>query len=137
MQRELCGSFPYSASQILTGFDWFVIIDKLSYQDYYDTVDDAMGDSNVGGRKFRNIRDNLFVLYATINKAIRKKKSIDIQFYDLDKCFDSMWAEETMNDIYDVGVKDDKFALSLMNSKCQVKVKTPVGDTERLTLNNI
>ena len=36
------------------------------------------------------------------------------------------------------GVKDDRFALiSKMNEKCQVKVKTPVGDTERFELNQI
>ena len=114
------------------------IIDKIIYHDTYETIDDAMSDSNVGGRKFRNIRDNLFVIYATINEAIRTKKSIDVQFYDLSKCFDSMWTEETMNDIYDAGVTDDRFALvSLMNERCQVKVKTPVGDTDRFTLNRI
>ena len=72
------------------------------------------------------------MIYSAINEAIRNKKSIDIQFYDLAKCFDAMWAEETMNDIYDVGVTNDRFALiSQMNDKCQVKVKTPVGDTDR------
>ena len=34
------------------------IIDKLIYFDSYDTVDGNMSDSNVGGRKGRNIRDN-------------------------------------------------------------------------------
>ena len=110
----------------------------MIYQDTYETVDNNMSDSNVGGRRGRNIRDNLFVIYATVNEAIRNKKSIDIQFYDLEKCFDAMWQEETMNDYYDAGVRDDKFALtSLMNEKCQVKVKTPVGDTERFELKRI
>ena len=78
------------------------------------------------------------MIYAIINHAIRNKKNIDIQFYDISKCFDAMWAEETMNDFYDAGVKNDKFALiSLMNDKCKVKVKTPVGDTERFELNQI
>ena len=114
------------------------IMEKLIYQDTYETIDSSMSDSNVGGRRHRNIRDNLLVLYASINEAIRMKKQIDIQFYDLEKCFDAMWAEETMNDLYDAGVQDDKFALtSLMNEKCQVKVKTPVGDTDRFELNRI
>ena len=38
------------------------------------------------------------------------------------KCFDAMWAEETMNYSYDAGVEDD--------IKWQVKVKTSVGDTD-------
>ena len=83
------------------------ILEKLMYQDKYEIIDEAMSDSNVGGRRRRNIRDNLFVIYAAINESIRNKKSIDIQFYDLSKCFDAMWAEETMNDFYDAGVKDD------------------------------
>ena len=114
------------------------IVEKLVLQDMYETIDDSMSDSNVGGRKNRNIRDNLLVIYAAINEAIRNNKSIDIQFYDLSKCFDAMWSEETMNDFYDAGVQNDEFALiSLMNETCQVKVKTPVGDTERFQLNMI
>ena len=67
----------------------------------------------------------------TINDAVRNKKSIDIQLYDLAKCFEAMWAEETMNDFYDAGVNDDKFAIiRMLNEKCKVKVKTPVGDTD-------
>ena len=114
------------------------IIEKLISQKYYDTIDNAMSDSNVGGRKNRNIRDNLFVIYAIINDAIRKKKSINIQFYDISKCFDAMWAEDTMNDLYDAGVKDDIFSLvSMLNEECQVMVKTSVGSTEKFVLNNI
>ena len=114
------------------------IIEKLVYEDKYDTIDSSMSDSNVGGRRKRNIRDNLLVIYASINEGVRSKKEIDIQFYDLAKCFDAMWAEETMNDLYDAGVQDENFALiSLMNQKCQVKVKTPVGDTERFELSSI
>ena len=43
-----------------------------------------------------------------------------------------------MNDFYDAGVQDDRFTLiSLLNEKCNVKVETPVGDTDRFTLNRI
>ena len=78
------------------------------------------------------------MIYSIINDAIRNKKSIDVQFYDIAKCFDAMWAEESMNDFYDAGLRDDKFSLvSLMNEKCKVKVKTPVGDTDIFELNRI
>ena len=40
------------------------ILDKMIYFDEYENIDAAMTDSNVGARKKRNIRDNLFVLYA-------------------------------------------------------------------------
>ena len=40
-----------------------------------------------------------------------------------------------MNDLYDAGVKDDTFAIIIMlNEKCQVKVKTQVGDTDTFEL---
>ena len=40
--------------------------------------------------------------------------------------------KETMNDLYDVNVKNDNFALlSELNKKAKIAVKTPVGITER------
>jgi len=94
-----------------------------------------MSDSNVGARKNRNITDNIFVLYAVRNEAIQKNKCIDLHFMDLSKCFDSLWTQETMNDLYDLGVRDDKFALiSALNDKCRVSIKTPVGQTEEFLL---
>ena len=56
------------------------IIEKLVYEDSHEVIENNMSDSNVGARKKRNIRDNLFVLYASINDAIRNKKNIDIQY---------------------------------------------------------
>ena len=96
-----------------------------------------MTSSNCGGRKKRSIRDNLFILYAIINDALGFLKiDIDIQFYDLLKAFDSMWFEETMNDLWDsMEKRDDKFALiAEMNKECDIFVKTPVGNTETFTL---
>ena len=114
------------------------IIDKLIYNDIYPEVDSNMSDSNVGGRKGRNIRDNLFIIYGIINYAIKEGIDIDINLYDLAKCFDAMWWQETMNDLWDVGVKNDKFALmAKMNQKCKIAVKTPVGLTERFEAHEI
>jgi hypothetical protein len=111
------------------------ILDKLAYNDYYETVDGNMSDSNVGGRKNRNIYDNLFVVYAIRNEAIKKKLSVDLHFMDLSKCFDVMWNKETMNDMYELGVQDDKFTLmSKLNEECRVRVKTPVGITDEFVL---
>ena len=43
-----------------------------------------------------------------------------------------------MNDLYDLGVQDDKFALiSALNDKCRVTIKTPVGQTEEFLLEKI
>ena len=116
------------------------IIDKLLYNDKYAEIDKNMSDFNVGGRKNRSIRDNLFVLNAVINDALGYQKvDIDIHFYDVEQCFDGMWFEETMNDLWEsMDVKDDKFNLiSEMNKEVDLFVKTPVGDTDIFTVDRI
>ena len=114
------------------------IIDKLIYDEYYETIDGNMSDSNVGGRKKRSIRDHLFIVYGIINNAIQNKINVDLSLYDIAKCFDSQWYSETMNDLWDVGLRDDKFAIiSELNSKCNIAIRTPVGLTERFEMTNI
>jgi hypothetical protein len=44
------------------------ILDKLIYNDEYPNIDDNLTDSNVGARRQRNIRDNIFVIHALTNK---------------------------------------------------------------------
>ena len=51
------------------------------------------------------------------------------------KCFDSLWAQETRNGLYDLGVCDNKIALiSALNDKCRVTIKTSAGQTEEFLL---
>ena len=91
-----------------------------------------------GWRKGRNVRDNLFIIYGIINYAIKEQIDIDINLYDIAKCFDAMWYQETMNDMCDVGVQDDKFALmARMNKKWNIAVKTPVVLTGRFEATEI
>ena len=108
------------------------------YNDFYDTIDKNLSDSNVGGRKNRNIRDNLFIVYGIINNAIQNNLEVDLNFYDVAKCFDAQWHAETMNDMWNVGVNNDKFSLmSKLNKKCNIAIKTPAGMTERFSLEEI
>ena len=43
------------------------ILDRLIFNDYYGVIDEYLTDCNVGGRRGRNIQDNLFVLNAITN----------------------------------------------------------------------
>ena len=112
------------------------VLDKLLYKDIFNVVDNNLSFSNIGGRKFRNIRDHLFVLYGVINDVINgKAESLDIQGVDIIKCFDEMNFEETHNDLYDTKVNDDKFALICkLDENGDVKVKTPCGETNSFPL---
>ena len=115
------------------------IIDKLIYRDTYPVIDKQLSCSNVGGRKGRNIRDHLFVIYGVINDVKNGTAGdIDIQGYDINKCFDEMNYEETHNDLWDVGVHDDKFAMiAKLDEHVKAVVKTPCGTTEEFELNKI
>ena len=90
-----------------------------------------MSFSQAGGRKNRNIRDHLFVIYGILNEVLNgKSKPINIQEVDVRKCFDEMNYHETHNDLWDLMDEDDKFALiSKLDKCCFVKVRTPVGET--------
>ena len=105
------------------------LLDKLLYADYYDFVDENLGDSNVGGRKNRNIRDHIFVLNSVVNDVINgEADDVEIQSTDITKCFDELNYEETHNDLWDVfsndDEKDDKFHLvAKLDEEVSVNVK--------------
>ena len=63
-----------------------------------------------------------------INHPIKEQVEVDINRYDISKCFDAMWYQEMMNDMWDEGIQNDKFALmAKMNEKCNIAINTPVG----------
>ena len=56
----------------------------LFYTDTYKIVESNLSPSNVGGRKGRNIRDQLFVIYGVINEVKNgDAEGIDIQGFEL------------------------------------------------------
>ena len=70
--------------------------------------------------------------------ALDSGVDLEVALYDVVKCFDSMWWECTSNDLWDKNVCDDKFALiCALNEQCDVSIKTPVGQTERFSLDKI
>ena len=68
------------------------ILDRLIYNDEYENIDTNLCDSNVGARKGRNIRDNIFVINAITNSIVKgKEEAVDLQVFDVEKCFDALW----------------------------------------------
>ena len=115
------------------------ILDRLIYNDEYDTIDENLSDSNIGFRKQRNRRDNIFVLNAINNSVINgKEEAVDIQIFDVEKCFDALWMEDCINDMYDAGLTNDKLVLLFLeNQHAKIAVKTPNGKSERISIRNI
>ena len=116
------------------------ILMKLIDKEKYEIIDRSMSDSNVGARKNKNIRNHIFIVNGVIHDVLssKKKKPIDIQIMDYKQCFDSMWLEDTMDDLFEAGVVDDKLALLFeANKEVKVAVKTPVGLTVRERIKKI
>ena len=116
------------------------ILMKLMYKDVYDDIDESMSDSQIGSRKNKNIRNHIWVVNSVIHDVLRtkKKKPIDIIIYDYKQCFDGLWLEETLNDLYDGGLNDDKFnLLHSANKSVELVIKTPIGKTNKGTIHNV
>ena len=79
-----------------------MILDSLIYQDKYNELDENMSDSNIGARKARNVRDHLFIVNGIVNSVLNGESDpVYIQIYDVEKCFDALWLEDCMLDMYD------------------------------------
>ena len=112
------------------------ILDRLIYNDEYKKIDTNLTDSNVGARKERNIRDNIFVMNAIINSSRKEnKEALDCQVFDIEKCFDSLWLNEVINCLYEAGLNNDKLPLIFMeNSNAKVAVKSGEGISSRVNI---
>ena len=115
------------------------ILMRMIYNDKYQVIDGNMSDSNVGARKGKNIRNHIFVINGIITDILNTKgKAVDIQILDYKQCFDAMWLEETLNDLYEAGVQDDQLAILYeANKTVDVSVKTPHGLTKREAIQKI
>ena len=116
------------------------ILMRLIYFDKYEQIDGSMSDSQVGGRKGKNVRNHIWIINGVINDVLSKKSKtpVDLQIFDYKQCFDSLWLEDCMNDMYTAGLKDYKFQLLYnANSIVNVAVKTPVGKTETEDIKNV
>ena len=95
-------------------------------------IDKNHSDANVGSRKGRNVRDNLFVLYAVMNSVkTGEEEPCDLGVYDVVKCFDSLWNQECINDLWDGCCKNDKLhILALGNQSASVAIKKSRGNNK-------
>ena len=114
-----------------------IIFEKLLKNRISDTLQQNISKFQNGGMKGKGVVDNLFILRGSINHANYLGKELLVTFYDIEKCFDSLWLEDCINSLWDLGVRDDVLCLIyVMNIKATVTIKTPFGDTDPLFLSN-
>ena len=117
-----------------------VILSKLIYNSIIDTIEDNLSTSNIGNRRNKSPRDHLFVVYAVINETVQRQDAPckDLVFTDVSQCFDSLWTEKTLLDLYLNGVQTNLLNLLYEISKsATIVVKTPVGNTEKGSIREV
>ena len=56
----------------------------------------------------------------------------------MEKCFDALLAQECINTLYEYGLDNDKLLLLYEETKdAQIAIKTLIGMTERVNINNL
>ena len=85
-----------------------------------------------GSTENRSTCDNMFLLYAVIDHAKYLNKQVFLTFYDYSTCFDSLWLEDSMITLWELGVRSELFALIFkLNEVARIQVKTPFGLTDQ------
>ena len=79
------------------------ISDNLLLNDLYKDIDENMTNANIGGRRERQAKDHLFILYGIIDSVIKDtdEDDIDILIFDIEKAYDKLFLEECLNDLVD------------------------------------
>ena len=61
-----------------------------------------------------------------------------LTFYDFKQCFDSIWLKDSMNCMWDAGVRNDLFYLIyLLNKNANIIVRTPFGQAEEFKVKDL
>ena len=115
------------------------ILDRLTYNDCYYTIDSNLTDGNVGARKDRSVRDNIFVLNAIINSVENgRNEAIQVQVMDATKCFDKLWLQACINSFYEAGIDHDSLnLLYIENKNAQVAVKINNKLSARISVKDV
>lgn len=94
--------------------------------------------SQAGSRSNRGPADQTFLLRGCIDHAKYMNRPLYIVLYDYSQCFDSLWLEDCLLSLWNLGVNNDILSLIQdLNKQCNIVVKTPVGLADQFTVENI
>ena len=74
---------------------------------------------------------------ALINQSLYVNQPLFLTFYDIEKCFDSLWLEDYTNSLWENGVQNDNlYLIYLLNKKASITVKTPFRNASPFVIKN-
>ena len=112
----------------------------LIYDSKYPDIDRRMSDCQMGGRRGKGCKNNIFIVNGIIHNVLKSKnmKPVLLQIYDYSQMFDSINLQKAISDVYDAGLNDDNLGLVYKaNNDVQVAVNTPGGLSEHQQIKNI
>ena len=91
-----------------------------------------------GGIKNRSPTDNIFIVTSVIEQNKYLNRQTYLTLTDAEKCFDKLWLDDGIFELWRCGTDiRDCMIIRKLNKSAKIIIKTPVGDTEVLQVNNI
>ena len=107
---------------------------KARMKDQLEMINKLQG----GARSNRSPSDNLFLLYACIDHYKYMNKPLFMTAYDFEQAFDSLWLQDCIRSLQDLGVPNDILQLIYnLNKEAKFVVNTPFGPTSPTTVKDI
>ena len=118
-----------------------VILSKVLERLLLDRAEEILENINplqCGSRKGKSIADVIFLINALIDHSLYLNKTLYMTSYDFATCFDSLWLEDCLICLRNIGVSDRMLHLLYeLNKKATITVKNPFGDAAPFTVENI
>ena len=103
-----------------------------------DSVKVCSSPWQMGGVQKRSPTDNQFITFSIIERNRYLNKPTYIFYADAEKCFDKMWLEDAVIELWMQGTNiRDAVMIKKMNEEARIIIHTPVGDTEEIICENI
>ena len=81
--------------------------------------------------------DNVMIVLAMIERNNYLGKATVLTFADVEKCFDKIWLDDGLKELWKSGMKvRDCIALKQMNKVARATIETPLGPTKEVILEN-
>ncbi len=91
---------------------------------YFENINSCQ----LGATKNRSTGDCVFIIRSLIDHALYLNTPLYLTLYDYSTCFDSLWLEDTMIALWNIGIRDQLFPLIYkMNEQTLVSIRTPYG----------
>ena len=81
------------------------ILMRLLYHMKYPTIEQNISDCQMGARKKKGCKNNIFIIQGIIHEVLKSKKMhpVLLQIYDCEQMFDSINLQQALSDFYNAG----------------------------------